>query len=60
MDPAIPVLCICGPSAAGKTTFAAALVDHFRGRGRSPLTVACDDYYRSDWTPHPLLSLIHI
>ena len=40
MDPAIPVLCICGPSAAGKTTFAAALVDHFRGRGRSPLTVA--------------------
>ena len=54
MDPAIPVLCICGPSAAGKTTFAAALVDHFRGRGRSPLTVACDDYYRIDWTPHPL------
>lgn len=54
MASAIPVLCICGPSAAGKTTFAAALVDHFRGLGRSPLTVACDDYYRSDWAPHPL------
>jgi len=54
MATVIPVLCICGPSAAGKTTFAAALVDHFRDLGRSPLTVACDDYYRSDWIPHPL------
>jgi uridine kinase len=54
MASAIPVLCICGPSAAGKTTFAAALVEHFSGLGRSPLSVACDDYYRSDWAPHPL------
>ena len=44
-------MCICGPSAAGKTTFAAHLAEQLRGRGRRPLLIACDDYYRSGWLP---------
>ena len=44
-------MCICGPSAAGKTTFAAHLAERLRGRGRRPLLIACDDYYRSGWLP---------
>ena len=54
MTPALPVLCICGPSAAGKTTFAASLSKALHDSGRQPLMIACDDYYRHDWTPHPL------
>ena len=48
---AVPLVCICGPSAAGKTTFAAHLAEQLRGRGRHPLLIACDDYYRSGWLP---------
>ena len=48
---AIPLVCICGPSAAGKTTFAAHLAEQLRARGRHPLLIACDDYYRSGWSP---------
>ena len=44
-------MCICGPSAAGKTTFAAHLAEQLHGRGRRPLLIACDDYYRSGWLP---------
>ena len=44
-------MCICGPSAAGKTTFAAQLAEQLRARGRHPLLIACDDYYRSGWSP---------
>ena len=44
-------MCICGPSAAGKTTFAAHLAEQLRCRGRRPLLIACDDYYRSGWLP---------
>lgn len=54
MTPLWPVLCICGPSAAGKTTFAASLSQALQARGRQPLQIACDDYYRQDWSPHPL------
>ena len=49
-----PVFCICGPSAAGKTSFAAALDARLAARGIAALRIACDDYYRSDWTPHSL------
>ena len=49
---AVPLFCICGPSAAGKTTFAAHLAEQLRARGRHPLLIACDDYYRSGWSPH--------
>ena len=48
----LPIICICGPSAAGKTTFTAALAARLRERGFRPLVIACDDYYRSDWSPH--------
>ena len=51
MSEAVPLVCICGPSAAGKTTFAAHLAEQLRGRGRRPLLIACDDYYRSGWLP---------
>jgi uridine kinase len=54
MTPSLPVLCICGPSAAGKTTFAASLSRALQDCGRQPLLIACDDYYRQDWSPHPL------
>ena len=47
----VPLLCICGPSAAGKSTFAAHLVEQLRAKGRHPLLIACDDYYRSGWSP---------
>ena len=52
MSEAVPLVCICGPSAAGKTTFAAHLAEQLRGRGRRPLLIACDDYYRSGWLPN--------
>ena len=51
MSAALPVVCICGPSAAGKTTFAQALALALRHRGRHPLLIACDNYYRQDWQP---------
>ena len=51
LSEAVPLVCICGPSAAGKTTFAAHLAEQLRGRGRRPLLIACDDYYRSGWLP---------
>ena len=44
-------MCICGPSAAGKTTLAARLAEQLRARGRYPLLIACDDYYRCGWSP---------
>ena len=51
MSAAVPLVCICGPSAAGKTTFAAQLAEQLRARGHLPLLIACDDYYRSGWSP---------
>ena len=44
-------MCICGPSAAGKTTLAARLAEQLRARGRHPLLISCDDYYRCGWSP---------
>ena len=44
-------MCICGPSAAGKTTLASHLAEQLRARGRHPLLIACDDYYRCGWSP---------
>ena len=52
MSVGLPIICICGPSAAGKTTFTAALATRLRELGHRPLKIACDDYYRSDWSPH--------
>ena len=53
MSAALPVLCICGPSAAGKSTFAQVLADALRRSGHQPLLITCDNYYREDWRPHP-------
>ena len=53
MSAALPVLCICGPSAAGKTTFALALAEALRQGGHQPLLITCDNYYRQGWHPHP-------
>ena len=53
MTAAMPVLCICGPSAAGTTTLALALAEALRQEGRHPLLITCDNYYRQDWQPHP-------
>ena len=47
-------MCICGPSAAGKTTLAARLAEQLRARGRHPLQISCDDYYRCGWSPSSL------
>ena len=52
MSAALPILCICGPSAAGKTTFARALANALRRSGHQPLLITCDNYYREDWRPH--------
>ena len=52
MPAGLPIICICGPSAAGKSTFTAALAARLRELGHRPLKIACDDYYRSDWLPH--------
>ena len=53
MPAGLPIIFICGPSAAGKTTFTAALAARLRELGHRPLNIACDEYYRSDWSPHP-------
>ena len=50
----VPVYCICGASAAGKSTFAAAISDQLQHRGIRALLIACDDYYKNDWVPHPV------
>ena len=51
MSAALPVACICGPSAAGKSTVAQHLAEALRQQGRQPLLITCDNYYRHDWQP---------
>ena len=50
MSGTVPLVCICGPSAAGKSTFAVHLAEKLSANGLHALIVACDDYYRSDWS----------
>ena len=49
----VPIFCVSGPSAAGKTTFVEQLAQRLADRGIASLLIACDDYYRSNWTPDP-------
>ena len=53
MASAVPVFCIAGPSAAGKTTLVAALEQWLKRRGVRALRLCCDDYYRQGWVPDP-------
>ena len=49
----VPVFCVCGPSAAGKTTFVERLSRRLVDRGITSLPISCDNYYRSNWIPDP-------
>ena len=49
----VPVVCITGPSAVGKTRFTAALAQALGVVGVEVLMICCDDYYRQQWKPHP-------
>ena len=50
----LPLVCICGGSASGKTHFANGLVHQLESVGLSALLLHCDDYYRSPYKPDPL------
>ncbi|KAL0228253.1 hypothetical protein RCL1_004396 [Eukaryota sp. TZLM3-RCL] len=39
------LVCICGPSSSGKTTFSRKLAIALRTRGWKPITISLDDYY---------------
>ena len=49
----VPVICITGPSAVGKTSFTLALAEALGAIGLEVLVICCDDYYRHHWRPHP-------
>lgn len=44
--PGIRLVCIAGPSSAGKTTFMSRLVVHLRVNGARPVLISLDDFYR--------------
>lgn len=45
-DPPIRMICIAGPSSAGKTTFMKRLITQLRVNGVRPVMISLDDYYR--------------
>ena len=51
MDRPALLICIAGPSAAGKTHLSEALSQRLAQRGIPALVIASDDYYREHWTP---------
>ena len=54
MTARIPLICITGTSAAGKTHFSRNLAKALNQLGHRPVVIASDDYYRKDWVPDPL------
>ena len=54
MTARIPLICITGTSAAGKTHFSRNLAEALVQMGHQPVVIASDDYYRKDWVPDPL------
>jgi uridine kinase len=52
MAAGVPVVGICGPSAAGKSVLAAALCQRLEAQRRRCLVLACDNYYRTPWDAH--------
>ena len=49
----VPVVCITGPSAVGKTRFTLALAEALRAIEIDVLVICCDNYYRQHGQPHP-------
>lgn len=49
-QPLLPLICVGGPSAAGKSQLSAQLAAALRSQGINPLPIACDDYYRCGWS----------
>ena len=49
----VPVVCITGPSAVGKTSFTLALAQALGAIGIEALVICCDNYYRQHGQPHP-------
>ena len=45
------LICISGPSAAGKTHFSEVLKTSLAQRGIAAVVIGSDDYYREHWTP---------
>ena len=45
------LICIAGPSAAGKTHFSAELKTSLAQSGIAAVVIGFDDYYREHWTP---------
>ena len=54
MGTKIPLICITGTSAAGKTHFSEGLARALREKGYVPVVLASDDYYRQGWNPDPI------
>ena len=52
MGAPVPVVCLCGPSAAGKSVLAERLRLGLLERQLPSLVIACDNYYRAGWDPH--------
>ena len=53
-DGSIPLVCICGGSASGKTHFVNGLVRQLESIGLTALPLHCDNYYRSRYKPDPI------
>jgi uridine kinase len=49
----VPVVCITGPSAVGKTRFTLALAEALGAIGIEALVICCDNYYKQHGQPHP-------
>ena len=49
----VPVVCITGPSAVGKTRFTLALAEALGAIEIEALVICCDNYYRQHGQPHP-------
>jgi uridine kinase len=49
----VPVVCITGPSAVGKTSFSLKLAQALGALNIEVLVICCDNYYRHHWLPHP-------
>ena len=49
----VPVVCITGPSAVGKTCFTLELAQALFGLDIEVLVICCDNYYKQRGQPHP-------